>query len=266
MRIKNKNGNISPKELFPIRYFCKEKEVQNINGIYILNSIQDMNQPIFRYMELGHLLSMLNKEVLYIPNRCSFSDLREHGYKENFSYNFNYQIVAKNKDDRKRNEYECMIRKNIYKTCVSCWTYDKHICNDGETVNEDYLMWKSYANQGIGCRIETSILELTKSVKNLDRDYDLLLGNVMYASESYDSLLNCLFKKNIYYQGEQELRLCALSIEDHVELAINPFQLIKKITMSPFINKDYANFLKEQLLISYPDLKEKVELSHIMEY
>lgn len=266
MKRNDKIENIIPREMFAMRFFCKKEEINEVNDIYIHNSIQDLNRPIFRYMEFGHLLSMLNRKILYISNRDSFSDLREHGHKEIFRHKLYPQIAAKNKEDKNRNKEEIIRRELIYKTCASCWTYDIHTHNGQDIVYEDFLMWKSYAYQKIGCRIETTIRELVESIEKSERDYDLLLGEVIYAPESRDSLFECLFKKDLYHQSEQELRLCALSVKDHIELAIDPIRLIKKITISPFIDKDYSKFLITQLEASFPDLKGKVERSYIMEY
>lgn len=262
-----KNENRTPREMFPISIFGSNDSRKEVNGIYVYNGIAEENKSLFRYMNLEYLYAMLRSKKLYLPNRQSFPDLREKGRKEKSRYAFTPQIMPHNKEQRERNEWEIIARRYIYKVCISCWTFDEHEHPDQSLVHEDYLMWKAYASQAIGCRIETTVQDLIGSIENTDREFDLLLSKAHYAPEGFDSFYDCLFKKTLYYKNEQELRLCALTLDtNHVELPINPMQLIKKITISPFIDKDYAGLLIKALEAEFPELAGKVEPSHILEY
>ena len=75
-----------------------------------------------------------------------------------------------------------------------------------------------------------------------------------------------IFEKNPYYQYENEVRLCVLKQEPYVLLDINPSKIIKEITLSPFINNLFSNFLIEKFQIDYPELSHLIRKSHIMEY
>ena len=265
-----KKENMNPREAFQMSMFGKDAPCKEINGIYVSDGIEE-NKSIFRYMNLEYLYAMLRSGKLYIPNRQSFPDLREKGVKERFRNWGPLQIVRHSQEEQEEQVKKCQeeiaLRRIFYRVCVSCWTFDEHEHPDQSMVHEDYLMWKAYASQAIGCRIETTVQDLIGSIKNTDRDFDLWLSKIHYAKESYGSFYDCLFQKTLYYKNEQELRLCALTLDvDHVELPINPMQLIKKITISPFIDKSYAGFLIRSLESEFPELAGKVETSHILEY
>ena len=265
-----KKENMNPREAFQMSMFGKNAPCKEINGIYVSDGIEE-NKSIFRYMNLEYLYAILRSKKLYLPNRQSLPDLREKGVKEKLRNWMLPQIVKHNKKEQK--EQDEIIKKDFerrrifYRVCVSCWTFDEHEHPDQSLVHEDYLMWKAYASQAIGCRIETTVQDLIGSIKNTDRDFDLWLSKIHYAKESYGSFYDCLFQKTLYYKNEQELRLCALTLDaDHIELPIDPMQLIKKITISPFIDKDYAGLLIKALEAEFPELAGKVETSHILEY
>ncbi len=235
-----------------------------IEGIYVHKDIEELNIPIFRYMSFEHLLSILKSNELYIPNKLTFTDLREHGYKEYLLHFFHFLPVPRNEEQRKRNKIDSQKRGTAYNVCASCWTYD--ILKQNQKVYENYLMWKAYAYQEIGCRIESSIQDLINCIKEPEKQEAILLANIIYGEEGIDSYFDSVFKKTPHYSHEQEIRLCVLTSEGYIKLPIDPMKLIKKITFSPFVSKEYVNFHISQLTTKYPELKNKIESSHILEY
>ncbi len=243
-----------------------EKDFRLIEGIYVHKNIENPKIPIFRYMKFEHLFSILDKQELYIPNKEMFPDLREHGYKEYLPHLFHFQIVPRNKEQRKRNEKVAQKQRVAYNVCVSCWTYDiQNNTQKPREPHENYLMWKAYAYQEIGCRIESSIQDLINCIKE-SKKQEILLANVIYEKEGWDSYFDSVFKKTPYYFYEQEIRLCVLASERYIKLPIDPFKLINKITFSPFVGKECVKFHISQLTNKYPELKDKIESSHILEY
>lgn len=243
-----------------------EKDFRLTEGIYVHKNIEDLNTPIFRYMSFEHLLSILDKQKLYIPNKETFPDLKERGHKEYLPYLFPLQPVAHNKEQRKRNEKEAQKQRVAYNVCVSCWTYDiQNNTQKPKDPHENYLMWKAYAYQETGCRIKSNIHDLINCIKEAEKQ-EILLANVIYEKEGWDNYFDSVFKKTPYYFYEQEIRLCVLASERYIKLPIDPFKLINKITFSPFVGKEYVNFHISQLTHKYPALKDKIENSHILEY
>lgn len=234
------------------------------SGIYVHESIKDLNQPIFRYMLFEHLLGMLSKKRLYVSNRSSFNDLSEHGWKENLKYISPFSSVGKGKTESSRTYNKW---KASYNICISCWTYDKHYyVHNMERECESYLMWKAYNTGGIGCRIETTLSDLIERI-NVEKKHDILISEVSYIDEHRSgNIHNDIFSKPRYYQDEQEIRLCVLSQEKSVLLDIDPLKLIKGILISPFISNEYSRFIISSLKNTYPEWNIPIEKSHIMEH
>ena len=246
----------------------KNENYQEFNGMYVHpNVIENLDKPIFRYMQFQHLLLMLKNKKLYIPNRSSFPDITEHGWKENLKHIVPVSYVSGNKvEDKERADYTYNKWRNAYTTCVSCWTYDAYSSKEN-VVNENYLMWKSYGFNNVSCRIETTIRDLIRSITN-DTKVDILISNVEYVKSHIadGNIQRYIFEKNLYYCDEKEIRICVLSQDSYVYLSIAPFQMIKGITLSPFINNSFAQCLIEKFQMDYPELSDKIRKSHVMEY
>ncbi len=62
----------------PLREWYDEDGIQH--GVYIVNNAsRDMlKTSIYRYMEFAHLIELIKKGTLFVPNRQRFTDLREH--------------------------------------------------------------------------------------------------------------------------------------------------------------------------------------------
>ncbi len=203
-------------------------------GIYVHPNIKDFNKPIFRYMSLEHVLSMLDKRELYVPNRKSFSDASERGGKVNPKNTFPLSPVSRSRKKTKADAKLVYDKwRAAYSVCISCWTYDSLSDTGNNGVDENYLMWKSYGCNNICCRIETTINELIHSIK--DRNgFEILASNVAYVSEHLSDgfAQHYIFEKPIFYRDEKEFRLCVLAQDEYVQLKIDPFSMIRKITLS----------------------------------
>lgn len=245
--------------------FVDEKYIKT-NGIYVHPKIKDLTRPIYRYIQIEHLLSMLDREELYIPNRKRFKDKAEHGHKFNPKNTFPLTIVSKNysKNGRKLdNTYEKWV--SAYNLCISCWTYDVQQTDNSDYIAENYLMWKSYGENSVCCRIETTISELIQSIEDIN--IDILISDVSYVKEHLSDNIaqHYIFEKSIYYRDEKEIRLCVLKTADAVCLKIDPFRMIKHIILSPFIGNNLSDLIIGHLKTAYPNWNIPIEKSHIME-
>lgn len=257
--------NLSEDYNWIIKEFGEEKYQIN-DGIYIHREIKNLSKPIFRYIRLEYLLSMLEKNVLYIPNRKAFLDKSEIGFKVNPKNTFPLSIVSENEiEDKKEGTIAYKRWTAAYSVCVSCWTYDS--LSNSKVIDENYLMWRSYGSIGVCCRIQTTISELLSSIDN-QNDYKILASNVSYVQEHLSDgfVQHYIFEKPIYYQDEKEFRLCVLSQDDFVNLKIDPFKMIKSITISPFITDSYSNFIIESIKHKYPQWDVQLNKSNILEF
>lgn len=249
-----------------IQEFWNEK-YQKYKGVYV-NQSCDLGKPIFRYIKFEHLLSMLNKRELYIANRKTFNDASEVGRKNNNKYIYPLSIASGTKRDIKEAARAVYNRwAAAYSVCISCWTYDALSNENGKVIDENYLMWKSYGSSGVCCRIETTIADLLDSVTD-QNNYEILASDVKYVHEHLSDgfVQHYIFEKPIYYRDEKEFRLCVLAYDDFVRLKIDPFKMIKSITLSPYITSDYSDFIKESIKRRFPNLNVQISKSKIMEF
>ena len=249
-----------------IHDFGKEAYTEH-EGIYVHPNIKDLNKPIFRYMPLKYVLSMLESRELYVPNRKSFSDASEKGRKINPKNTFSLLPVSRSRKKAKADAKLVYDKwRSAYSVCISCWTYDSLSDTGNNAVDENYLMWKAYGCNNICCRIETTINDLINSIDN-ENEFEILASNVAYVSEHLSDgfAQHYIFEKPIFYRDEKEFRLCVLTQADFIRLRIDPFQMVKRITLSPFITKRYSDFLKDSIKHKYPEWDVQIDKSCVME-
>ncbi|MDH6312704.1 hypothetical protein M2137_001479 [Parabacteroides sp. PFB2-10] len=255
MIIIDKSSFISPKE-----------------NVYIKEGVS-LDQKIFRYTNLSNLLMILGskKETngqLFVSRKSSFSDKKE---KEFYAVlrclASRFSPVSEKEPDsiseeREENGKENAEIREACKLCTSCWTYkDK----------EDYLMWKAYSNTESGLRIGTTVRKL---VCALDAgSYEIYGAKIAYGKGiPCQNVLDSMFNKAIFYEQEKEFRLYINDSQEErnaerpIRLNINPQVFIEEITLSPFMGGVGAKVMKDMLSSSYPYLKDKIQLSQIMEY
>lgn len=205
-----------------------------------------MATKIARYTGLANLIDIMYYHRLFVPNRQNFDDLREtkglRRYRDSIPQ---IRSSASHNSVLWWNSIE-NDRRRFLQTCVSCWTMG--IVN-GDRLDENYLMWKSYANGNVSCRIEISLGQLLDSITNIPED--IIIEDVVYGE--YGQLNNnesLLFHKSRFYALEQELRLVVLSNNARgVHLTLNVDELFGntadtfKVTLSPFAPPSWYYFL-----------------------
>lgn len=219
---------------------------------------------IYRYMRLSTLLDMLFYEIMHIPNRLDFTDLCEkNGLNKLVEELSSFSSVPsyREKQIMKRMEKD---RQRALSVCVSCWTLDQR---NNKTNDESYLMWKSYSKDDIVCRVGTTIGQLIESIKGTS--YDIIISDVDYKGEvemmEYEDMV---FRKSIYYEDEQEIRMAVLSNNKAgIDLIVDNHILLDEIKISPFVPPVLGFFILSQLknwCKKYP--KVRIEYSKVMEY
>ena len=246
----------------------QKKRVLGNHGIYLLNHNTefDENTKIYRYMRLSSLLDMLYYSKMYVSNMQSFTDLRDKlGLMRlprdilRFNYVHNFRDRQREKNTRR-----------ALQLCASCWTLDQQ--RDGDN-RENYLMWKAYAGNELGCRIGTTLGNLIESIES--KQYDILISDMVYGGGTIDNEYESLiFRKTIHYESEQEMRLVVLSNNPSgVYLNMDLNKLFDchncecEITISPFVSLQtmysIRNMVHEKCK-KYENLK--VKQSDILEF
>ena len=217
----------------------------------------DIETKIYRYTSLDTLLHILSRSEYYISKRILFTDKNERGVFRNLKYGFDKSPVGGNAPDycEAYQEYVREQKNAAMQSFVTCWT---------EKETECYLMWKSYASNGVGVRIETTIDQLLKSLQS--NPVKICCTRVDYKPEGYkDTWFKKVFVKKPEYEQEQEVRICVCPNRnnqiycDRLMLKVNtPF--ITSVTLSPFLSVLEQKFLVESLNKSYPNLVIKRSL------
>ena len=92
------------------------------------------------------------------------------------------------------------------------------------------------------------------------------MSYVDYKQNKYmGNIQHYLFEKPIAYTGEQEVRLYVMSNEKQIMLNLNPFSLIKRILISPFVNNEYSKIFIDYLKSEFKDLNIPIKKSNIIE-
>lgn len=223
--------------------------------IFIQDNLS-LELPIYRYTTLENLLHILSRSEYNISKRTFFTDGNEQGLYCDHKYTFDLCPVGG--DLNYCEAYQKHIAKQnneVRQMYISCWT---------ENENESFLMWKSYASNGIGVRIETNIAQLLNSLHS--NSSKIFCSRVNYHPEGYkDTWFKKVFVKKPEYEQEQEVRICVCPNRnnriycDRLMLKVNtPF--ITSVTLSPFLSVLEQKFLLESLNKSYPNLVIKRSL------
>jgi len=216
--------------------------------------------PIFRYTSFENLLSILNG-CIYIPKRRSFSDRREQGEYQSDEIR---GIQAENILTPKRNEIKRQYN-NAFKLStsfpVSCWTLNE---------NESYLMWRAYTPNSLGVRLGTTIESFIDAIQ-INACQKIYCSSIHYGEEKYPTApIDILFYKDIGYCMESEVRFYVVDDAPNDCEAKKPYfyinerQLLKSVTLSPFIRARDRNELYKLITSSNEWLD--IDRSEIIEY
>lgn len=239
------------------------EQYTNLNGIHVSKGIasKSLKRPIFRYMSAEYLLTLLKSNKLYLGNRLTSEDLNEHGWNLEHVMGALCPVLRNKKEQNEYAKKAITQWNDIHSCCISCWTYDTSI--EADYSSENYFMWKNYTGKN-GIRITSTCSDLIQSINN-KHEQEIILSDVTYLKEMSREFLpqEMIFTKRDFYRDEREMRLCVLNNSNHILLDINSQQLIKQITLSPFMPPILRQILKNYLENTYQWLQGKISNSKI---
>ena len=219
-------------------------EFQNpFENIYI-QDLALLDAPISKYMSFASFIEVL-KGNFSVSNRTTFEDKVEHGeYNDRRFYFFHFFPVVKglkpSEKDLERWSWEDKQRIASKYVYTSSWTYKTY---------EDYLMWRIYASNGIGIRINTTVKEFLSSL--ILKNCKLICAKVHYKNAAKQTAFDRLFLKNIEYDSEKEIRFCIVpNIIDiqkkRISVNVSP-DFIKSVTLSPFESSNIIDMCRDTI-------------------
>lgn len=211
----------------------------------------DWDAPIFQYMRLDYLISLLATKQYYVRPRCEFED----AFEANLPLKNMFPIHEACKDVDKevlKGELDAMsIKMKAHREngrlLTSCWSLK---------AREDILMWNCYASK-IGVRVKSTLRRFLSALKT--EDYEILCGRMDYTGYSFYND-NSFFTKDIGYESEEEFRFYFYPKASNpdtsdvnpkpVRIDIEPREFIENVTLSPYIKtcsaSELSNILKER--------------------
>lgn len=205
------------------------------------------DKPIYKYMELDHLIALFETNQLYVKRRRENEDANE-SYK-NINLQFGFTAVGENVPPQPKAQERMVPYDSIVNLPTSCWTLDPR---------ENYLMWKGYASKW-GVRIKSSIHNFISSVEidTSEKDHDKILCGSMIYEDFMPSTVEekQLFGKDIAYADEREFRFYFNLPDDSCKketksifIPILPNVLVDEVVVSPFFHpeasKKIVSFMK----------------------
>lgn len=223
----------------------------------------DLYRPLYRYMPLTYFLKLLKTNMLYVAPRKTFKDALESQL--DIKLQFGFHAVGNNtqppdksriQEDPNRITEKSKKHREFAELPTSCWTWQKI---------ENILMWECYA-QRIGVRIESDANSIAASIDC--NGYDCMCADIIYERDSScNSAEDNLFLKHPSYSDERETRFYFGKIDENnfnisplaeqgqnqesVKFPVNTKELIKGVTLSPFINRCMVKELIEMLEDKY---------------
>lgn len=231
----------------------------NINDYFYLLKGWEGNIPIYQYMDLDYLFSLLESKQYFVNRKCHFEDKGESVLPPKSLFGLNSIGVQLNKDEITKMTQELSEKLNRYRESASwltsCWTKDN---------TESLLMWKNYTTK-IGVRIKSKIENVIASI-NTDK-YKIVCGHISYDGYNSKPFEECLFSKERYYKDEYEVRFYFIPKDESINslsgefIAVTPETMIDEVILSPYINKNAAKIISQLLREEYS--LQTVKLSKI---
>ena len=207
------------------------------------------NIPIYQYMDLDYLFSLLESKQYFVNRKCHFEDKGESVLPPKSLFGLNSIGVQLNKDEITKMTQELSEKLNRYRESASwltsCWTKDN---------TESLLMWKNYTTK-IGVRIKSKIENVIASI-NTDK-YKIVCGHISYDGYNSKPFEECLFSKERYYKDEYEVRFYFIPNNESMNsikgenISVLPDIMIDEITLSPYIKEIAAVKIAELLRREY---------------
>lgn len=216
----------------------------------------DPDKSVYQYIPLDYFLTMLESKKYHVSLRQSFADKMEKVIALNAL--FPIQAVGENiptqitilQQQSENVKHKSEEHSGYALLPASCWTHQE---------SENIFMWDNYA-QRIGVRVESSIRHMQSAFINLNMD--CLFGNITYIPDTPSlTASDRLFIKQPAYRDEREIRFYLCHIQetdnntfievpepeavhkDHVLIDVDPQNMIRNATLSPYFDKSVADKL-----------------------
>jgi hypothetical protein len=225
----------------------------------ILSLPENIEAPLWRYMSIEKLESLLKESALYFRRADLFEDPLE-GTQSLATIKNRPSFFAEAKEswiNKTMPMFDARTRKCVY---VNCWHN-----NDTESI----YMWDKYTKENKGIAIKSSLNRIRRAI--LDREREFLINPVRYINyeKEHTSDANsfyAFFCKEASYINEREVRFAfdqkfehvgdadfdSLPLEEGIFIPVDNNLLIEKVIISPYtkeveINKVYNLLDKYQL-------------------
>lgn len=189
----------------------------------------NLNDFVWRYLDLPKLISILDKKKLFLPRITLFNDPLEGSIPQKNKEVFE-DFYKKSGNIEGKKETSDYARALMDFTYVSCW----HLNN-----NESEAMWKLYCGSNQGIALRTSYKKLTEVIKDTsfqtglvryidyDTEYFGYDKNIIRDKKFYHALnlANAFMHKRNVFEHEKEVRIIKI---DYDSLNKNIFVETKK--------------------------------------
>lgn len=207
---------------------------------------------LYRIMPLCHFLQMLDSKKMYLPRVSQWEDPYElFLFKQHFISSTGEEVDALSQASR------------IY---GQCWS----------SARKSDALWRIYSQDRFGVQIKTSVEKLNTLIKRqIGSGLYLRLEQVEYMKEKdlndwignlkspidYSNFVNSLFIKRDSFSHEKEYRIIAwlanfnetnqpvLCCPDHIDLPIDPMQIIYEINLDSRLTKEEAELFKNAIAL-----------------
>lgn len=203
----------------------------------------DLDQPVFRYMDMYKFEYLIQNQSLYLCRADKLQDKFEGTYSREQITDMNDYLAKSGCPDVVKSEeaYRAKTRKDTY---ISCWCVG----------SADFdLMWKAYSSKDFAIAIKTTIKKLINICDSNIEHWPLDISLVTYYDQAngafigYDRLEPYLHKDN-HFELDSEIRIINHHSfippqPDHIDISINPVELIDEIILKPGSSPQQLNDL-----------------------
>jgi Protein of unknown function (DUF2971) len=217
---------------------------------------------VWRYMDLGKLIWLLDEKQLFMPRLDKLTDPFE-GSLTSKTIDGIKTYVEQNKTKTTSEEILDMYRQFRCSTYTCCWHANEQ---------ESEAMWRLYCGNEAGIAIQTTYNNLANLIKN---EHDVYIGLVQYidyenhvfpGANSFYPVMH----KRLSFQHEHEVRLVSYRplaqsepCPEGISVTIDLPTTIKQIYIHPSAPEYYFEVVKAILSKFEPSLESKIKWSRL---
>ena len=227
--------------------------------------IPSEDKIIWRYMDFQKFEYLIQNSSLYFSRTDKFGEYEE-GVLTKFDKTFIKNLLKSEDSKNWRVNYQNHLQ--FYesfrsKTYISCWT-------DSQT--ENIHLWKNFSDLYEGVAIKTTVGKLKSELDKSTPEDNCFLSKIKYIDPISDTItyfntITIFSTKILEYKNENEIRAIIQRHKStdekppHIDVKINPFNLIDKVVVSPLADNNFIN--KMENFLSQTSIDLSVEKSAI---